>query len=698
MFKKIFVGKYVGILSMLLMAVCVSMFAASKDGEWTVNPSDFRYDMSFYFSVDPEEYSDLEKYEIGAFIGDDCRGIARAMELPDGGDCLYMRVRSNNPSGQTIDFYVRDRESGQTFPLKDETGSSFIFNANDMIGMPSAPQMLMIPVYNVSVEAGEHGSVNAENGSYRWGSVLEIEATAEEGYAFSSWSDGLTDNPRQLTVESDVTLTANFAVCSYSLSLEIDGELYEMKTINYGDAIELPSAPEREGYTFTGWGEVPETMPAHDVTLQGSYEVNIYKLKLMLDGEVYMEYDTAFGTPLNREDFDGSTPAEREGYTFAGWGEVPETMPARDLELVGTFTPNTYLLTLVLNGEVYEILTVAYGETLNLPTPPEQEGLTWDGWDNAPETMPAHDLELYGDYEFNGYKLTLMLDGELYEMKTILYGDPIELPEMPEREGYTFSGWGDVPAKMPARDLEISGQYTLNSYKLTLIIDGEVYKEEEIPYGTELVVAQPEEKEGYTFSGWGEVLKTMPAHDVEFSGSYMVNTYMLTLMLDDAVYEVLTLEYGQKIEVSDAPEREGYTFAGWRNLPETMPADNITITGVYNINFYKLTFYIDGEVYSESILPYGHTIELPDPVAPDGYEFQGWEGDIPVVMPAYDLEIHGAFGLSVGIAAVYGGVQETFCVTTIDGKLLHTGEAIELQELNLAPGIYIINGKKVMVR
>ena len=697
MFKKRFDGKPLAMLSTLLMAVCLSMFAASREGEWALNPSDFRYDMSLYFTVGPEQFADAEKYEIGAFVGDECRGTARLLDLPDGGSCLYMRIRSNASSGEEVEFLMRDRATSQTYVLKDKTGSLFSFESDGIVGLPSKPYE-MTPWFTVNVEAGENGTVKADNGSYAWGSEIEIEATAAEGYHFLGWSDGYTDNPRSITVESDVNLTAAFEVSSYNLTFELDGQLYELKTLNYGETVVLPEVPEVEGYSFTGWGDAPETMPAHEVTLTGSYKINSYKLQLVLDGEVYQEYETEYGTPLKREDFDGSTPPEREGYTFSGWGEVPETMPARDLELIGTYNVNSYLLTLMLNGEVYEVMTVEYGAPLNLPTPPEQEGQSWDGWDDAPETMPAHDLILTGDYEFNGYQLTLIVDGELYELKTILYGDPIELPEMPEREGYTFSGWSDAPAKMPARNVEVTGDYNVNYYKLTFRIAGKVYKEEELAYGTEIVVEDPQVPEGFTFSGWGEVLKTMPAHDVEYDGAYIVNTYTLTLMLNDEVYEILTLDYGSDITLPEMPEREGYTFSGWSEAPLQMPARDVTVTGEYTINYYVLTIYIDNEVYSTSLLAYGETIVLPEPEAPEGKDFKGWEGEIPQAMPAHNVDIYGTFGVSVGVSSVGAEAADSFDVIGLDGTVILRGVKTPADLEGLAPGIYVVGGRKVVVK
>ena len=54
-------------------------------------------------------------------------------------------------------------------------------------------------------------------------------------------------------------------------------------------------SPMKEGYTFSGWSEIPETMPAQDVTVTGSFTINKYKLTYMVDGAEYKSYEIEFG-------------------------------------------------------------------------------------------------------------------------------------------------------------------------------------------------------------------------------------------------------------------------------------------------------------------------------------------------------------------------------------------------------------------
>lgn len=113
----------------------------------------------------------------------------------------------------------------------------------------------------------------------------------------------------------------------------VDGEEYKIYEIETGVAITPEPAPVKEGHTFSGWSDIPATMPAHDVTVTGSFTVNKYKLTYKVDGEIYKTYDIEYGATITPE------PAPtKEGYTFSGWSEIPETMPAHDVTVTSTFT------------------------------------------------------------------------------------------------------------------------------------------------------------------------------------------------------------------------------------------------------------------------------------------------------------------------------------------------------------------------
>ena len=119
----------------------------------------------------------------------------------------------------------------------------------------------------------------------------------------------------------------------HTLTYVIDGEEYKKYEIEEGEAITPEAALTKEGYTFSGWSEIPQTVPAHDVTVTGTFSINKYKLTYLIDGEEYKSYEVEYGATITPE------PAPtKEGYEFSGWSPIPATMPAENLTITGTFT------------------------------------------------------------------------------------------------------------------------------------------------------------------------------------------------------------------------------------------------------------------------------------------------------------------------------------------------------------------------
>ena len=127
------------------------------------------------------------------------------------------------------------------------------------------------------------------------------------------------------------------ALPKFRLEYYVDGLLYKSYEIEEGVNIkDYEKKPDKEGYSFSGWMGLPETMPAHDVTVTGTFIINKYKLIYQVDGTDYKTYEVEYGASITTE------PAPtKEGYTFSGWSEIPETMPAHDVTVTGTFILDT---------------------------------------------------------------------------------------------------------------------------------------------------------------------------------------------------------------------------------------------------------------------------------------------------------------------------------------------------------------------
>ena len=363
---------------------------------------------------------------------------------------------------------------------------------------------------------------------------------------------------------------------SYTLTFIVDGEEYNSFVIEEGTDITIEYHPQKKGYTFTLLDEMPETMPSHDVTVTGSFTINKYTLAYVVDGENYVTYEVNYGTqifPLPE--------LTKDGYTFSGWSEIPETMPAKDVTITGSFNVNSYKLTYMVNGEEYKTIGVEYGATITAEAAPMKEGYTFSGWNEVPATMPANDVTVTGSFAINSYKLTYIVDSEEYKSVQVKYGEEITPEVEPAKDGYTFSGWNDIPATMPAKDITVTGSFIVNSYKLTYMVDGEEYKMVDVAYGASIIAEAAPTKEGYSFSGWVEMPATMPSHDVTVTGSFTINKYTLAYVVDGENYVTYEVNYGTQIFPLPELTKDGYTFSGWSAIPETMPAHDVTITGAF---------------------------------------------------------------------------------------------------------------------
>ena len=110
-------------------------------------------------------------------------------------------------------------------------------------------------------------------------------------------------------------------------------------------------------------------------------------------------------------------------------------------------------------------------------------------------------------------------------------------------------------------------------------------------------------KTGYTFDCWcsdpeldREYTETaMPAEDVTLYAKWTINQYSLTFIFNNgAENEVRTLDFNEKIVYPENIEKTRYTFNGWDNKPDRMPAENIAVTAQWTPNQYTVRFDVNG--------------------------------------------------------------------------------------------------------
>ena len=547
-----------------------------------------------------------------------------------------------------------DGNTGSYFMWLDGNGTSYAPGASVPADVTELTVQWTAPTYAVTLNT--NGGTIADGKdvtgyTYGVGTTLPTDVT-RTGYTFKGWYDNenLTGSPVTAIGGAETgnkEYWAKWEINQYTITFDTNGgsEIAPI-TQDYGTEITVPADPTRKGYTFKGWDkEIPETMPAENITVKAQWEINQYTITFDTNGgseiaPITQDYGTEIASPAN---------PTRKGYTFKGWDkEIPKTMPAENITVKAQWEINQYTITFDTNGgsEIAPI-TQDYGTEITVPADPTRKGYTFKGWDKEiPETMPAENITVKAQWGINQYTITFDTNGgsEIVPI-TQDYGTEITAPDNPTRKGYTFKGWDkEIPETMPADNITVKAQWEINQYTITFDTNG---GSEIAPitqdYGTEITVPADPTRKGYTFKGWDkEIPETMPAENITVKAQWGINQYTITFDTNGgSEIAPITQDYGTEITVPADPTRKGYTFKGWdKEIPETMPAENITVKAQWEINQYTITFDTNG---GSEIAPitqdYGTEITVPDNPTRKGYTFKGWDKEIPETMPAENLTI-----------------------------------------------------------
>lgn len=463
------------------------------------------------------------------------------------------------------------------------------------------------------------------------------------GYSFAGWS---VPFPETMPAEN-LTLVADWRINQYTITFDTAGgnDIAEIRG-DYGAAVTRPQNPVREGYTFLGWDtQIPANIPAGDMTITARWTVNSHRVIFSTGGGTEVpSYLLEYGRPVIVPD-----DPERTGYTFTGWyPTLPGTMPDSEVSVRALWTVNSYTVTYdPCNGSQPSAYSCEYSSHVTVPDVPFREGYTFTGWNpSVPDSMPATPLSFTAGWSVNKY--TIRFDpsgGSETASLTQDYGTPVTVPNDPVRKGYTFSGWSpEVPSEMPARDMSVTAQWTINRYTMSFSTgDGTRIEPIVQDYGSVIEAPVPPQCTGYTFLGWDAVIpSTMPASDTVFTAQWKVNRYTISFDTSGgSSVEDITQDYGSAITPVRDPTKKGHTFAGWSSpIPERMPAADIRITANWHINIYTITYdSAGGSAVPSQKGDYGSDVTVPDEPVLKGHTFIGWSPSIPDTIPDCDITI-----------------------------------------------------------
>ena len=375
--------------------------------------------------------------------------------------------------------------------------------------------------------------------------------------------------------------------------------LPEKATVKYGAPVAVAAAATAPGYTFSGWSQKEDfTMPAENVTITGSFTANSnteYTVRHHFQNILDDAYDA--DTAMLSETLSGTTDTLTAAAAKTVAGFTAQSFQQKNIAGDGStvvdiyYNRNSY-------GVSYRYLNTPagasalpagasyrFGAAVTVAEAATAPGYTFSGWSTGDFTMPAQDVEITGSFTANGdtaytvehYQQNLAGDGyDLVEADTEhLTGetDTTATANPKAYTGFTFDGTveGTVASGNIAGDgsLVLKLYYTRNSCGVTYAYTGTVPADASalpekaaVKYGAPVTVAEAATAKGHTFSGWSTGDFTMPAQDVEITGSFTANPYNVTVEYyfdkaqDTDMTRVQSVTYGETFTTAAAAETD----------------------------------------------------------------------------------------------------------------------------------------------
>ena len=517
----------------------------------------------------------------------------------------------------------------------------------------------------------------------------------------------------------DIYYNRNSYTVTYAVTGTVDpNPNYKQADYRFGQNVAAEAAAAKAGYDFIGWANEPAVMPANDVTATGyfvartdtAYQVQHYKQNLEDDGFTLAETEELTG---KTDTIATANPKTYTGFTLDRTveGTVASGNIAGDGSLVLKlyYTRNSYDVAYAYTGTVPtgasalpEKATVKYGAPVTVAEAATAPGYTFSGWSRNDFTMPAENVTITGSFTANSnteytvrHHFQNILD-DAYDADTAMLSETLSgtTDTLTAAAAKTVAGF--TAQSFQQKNIAGDGStvvdiyYNRNSYGVSYRYLNTPAGASALPagasyrFGAAVTVAEAATAPGYTFSGWSTGDFTMPAQDVEITGSftangdtaYTVEHYQQNLAGDgydlvEADTEHLTGET-DTTATANPKTYTGFTFDG--TVEGTVASGNIAGDGslvlklYYTRNSYDVTYAYTGTVPADaSALPekaavkYGASVTVAEAATAKGHTFSGWStGDF--TMPAQDVEITGSFTANpynVTVEYYFDKVQDT---------------------------------------
>ena len=508
---------------------------------------------------------------------------------------------------------------------------------------------------------GNYGDAAIENKSATTGETVSVTPEAREGFSVAA------ESVLSGEVKADGSLVLKVYYSRNQYKLTVDGNV---TNVYYGAAISVAEPAAREGYTFAGWDrDVPETMPASDVTLVSQWNEND------ADYTAYNAAKAAAEAKQAEANFDKTYTAESRqaladalakdvsGRKYTQQGEVDAATKAIN-DAIAALDLMTYNATFYVDGAEYRVVPTKVGAQIVAPEAPSKTGYVFTGWDPAVGVMGTEDVSFNAQFSAGEvfYKVetyVMGLDGQYgaAETKTVPATTGAAVSVEPEaREGFTVAD-NSVLSGVVAADssLVLKVYYSRNQYKLS--VDG---VESDVYYGAALNIAAPAAREGFTFTGWNvEVPANMPASDLTLVSQWSENDADYTAYNaavaaakakqgEENYDKMYTAETRDALAGALAIDVAGKKFSEQSVVDAATKAINDAVAAL-EVMTYNAIFTVDGAQYEVVPTKVGEQIVAPKDPAKEGYVFKGWDKEVGK-MGVEDITFAAQFEEASGIA------------------------------------------------
>jgi uncharacterized repeat protein (TIGR02543 family) len=510
---------------------------------------------------------------------------------------------------------------------------------------------------------------------------LGMPSVTRTGYDLVGWftssSDGVQVNVTDtVKILEDTTYFARWQIRKFTLTFDTKGgNIIAPITGDFTSQISI-IPPIREGHVFAGWSpSIPTTMPAENIKYEAFWQIENYTIEFFInDGSnnLYQKLNAIFNA--NLIPLLNPIPI-REGFSFEGWSEdassdgsstYPVTSVMPDLgddgqikQLYAAWKPIEFAINIVglikpsaSNPTIYTIET----PDITLDSSFEEPGYKFIGYfENeaysvGPITTIAQgsfgDKNLFAKFDKLPFNIIFKDNlGNTISEEIVLFDDAIGESIIPKIEipGFEFVKWNpEIPSTMPAEDLELKAELKAIKYKLTIKNSlGSVIVDEEVEFDQSLAsfTADPKDIDGYEFLEWSaEIPETMPAEDLSIIANYKkIPTFKLTVLgTQDQILIEVELRQGQAVTNVNLPNLSNsrdFNFEGWDGVvPNVMPGQNITIKPLGTKKINTIALYSKDRTLLDRIeAQVGSPLDIASPER-IGYTFAGWSTSSEVLI------------------------------------------------------------------